>query len=911
LTLQKYKTKRNFKATPEPAGKLKKTGKQLIFTVQRHKASHLHYDFRLELDGVLKSWAVPKGPSLNPQDKRLAMMVEDHPYSYHDFAGVIPEGNYGAGIVEVWDHGTVTDIDQSDSATAEKNLKAGLKAGNLKFVLKGKKLKGEFALVKMKGREENTWLLIKHRDKYAVDEPYDSEAQTPKNSPINKWLATHGDSAIAKTRLKRGLARPVSGKKTSSRETVPIAMRTVKKKRVRALPGETRKLSDFIHPMLAKETDIVFSDPDWIYEIKWDGYRAIAEVNGKRVSLYSRNGNTFNDSYPIVTEALKKQNIHAVLDGEIAVLDEKGFPSFQLLQFYDSDPEHPIQYYVFDVLSINGTDTCDLPLVERKKLLKKLLKKSETVKYSDHIEGDGEAFFEAAKKQDLEGIMAKKADSLYHPGVRTNEWLKIKHHKSMEAIIAGFTEPTGSRKYFGALVLGVLKNGELKYIGHTGSGFTHQSLKEMNNRLLPLIQKQSPFKERVKTNMPVTWVKPVLVCEIKYTEVTRDGILRHPIFLHLREDKTANEITMETTKTSKRPVTKATKKPAAKQPTKKVATRSGIKTPAKKTAARSVVKASVKKAGAKKIAAKKEAATAGNELFLDNIKVPVTNLHKVFWPKEKLTKGDVINYYQSIADYILPYLKNRPQSLLRTPNGIDKPAFYHKDAGEEAPDWVENIPVFSESANKDIHYILCNNRATLAYMNNLGCIEINPWHSTTKALDNPDYLVIDLDPSEKNTFEQVIETANVVKAVMDKAGADCYCKTSGATGLHVYVPMQKKYTYDEVKNFAQLICMLTQEQLPSFTTLERNLKKRGASKIYLDHLQNRRGQTIACAYSLRPKAGATVSAPLLWKEVKPGLSPLNFTIHNMLKRIEKTGDLFTAILGKGVDLMKCLKNLEK
>jgi bifunctional non-homologous end joining protein LigD len=642
--------------------------------------------------------------------------------------------------------------------------------------------------------------------------------------------------------------------------------------------------------MLAKETDIVFSDKDWIYEIKWDGYRAIAEVNKTKISLYSRNGNTFNDSYPIVVEALKKQNIRAVLDGEIVVLTENGDPSFQLLQHYDSDPEHPIQYYVFDVLSINGTDTCDLPLTERKALLKKLLKKSNTVNYSDHIEAEGEAFFDAAKKRNLEGIMAKLADSLYHPGTRTNEWLKIKHHQSQEAIIAGFTEPTGSRKYFGALVLGIKEKGILKYVGHTGSGFTHESLREMSALLNPLIQTQSPFKESVKTNMPVTWVKPVLVCEIKYTELTRDGQMRHPIFLRLRDDKKASEVTMENTK-------KIKKAPGTG-----------------KTKAKNTQGAALKKSPVKKIKAgipKKTAKEGGSEMVFGRTKVQLTNLNKIFWPKEGLTKGDVINYYQSISDYLMPYLKNRPQSLFRTPNGVGKPGFYHKDAGEEAPEWVESIPLFSESANKDIDYILCNNKATLAYLNNLGCIEINPWHSTVKALDKPDYLIIDLDPSVKNTFEQVIETAGVVKEVLDKAGADCYCKTSGATGLHIYIPMQKKYTYDEVKDFAQLICMFTNEQLPKFTSMERNLKKRGISKIYLDHLQNRRGQTIACAYSLRPKEGATVSMPLLWKEVKSGLSPHDFTIHNALQRIKKTGDIFTGILGKGIDLMKCLKNLEK
>jgi bifunctional non-homologous end joining protein LigD len=580
-------------------------------------------------------------------------------------------------------------------------------------------------------------------------------------------------------------------------------------------------------------------------------------------------------------------NLQAVLDGEIVVVNDEGNPSFQLLQYYESDPDHPIQYYVFDVLSINGTDTCDLPLTERKKLLKQLLKKNDVVKYSDHIEEQGEAFFEVARKRDLEGIMAKRADSLYYQGERTRNWLKIKHHKSQEAIIAGFTEPTGSRKYFGALVLGVKEGKELKYVGHTGSGFDQATLKEVSKRLEPLIQEQSPFKERVRTNMPVTWVKPILVCEIKYTEITKDGLMRHPIFLRIREDKKATEVTMAATK--------------------KVKKESAVK----------VEKASASKKAAPKKAAKKTAKTASaktaepeSAISFGKIKVPVTNLKKVFWPEEGITKGDVINYYQEIADYILPYLKGRPESLLRTPNGIKHPGFFHKDAGTEAPDWVESIKLFSESTNKDIDYILCNNKATLAYLNNLGCIELNPWHSTVKALDKPDYLIIDLDPSKNNTFDEVIETANVVKAVLDKAGATSFCKTSGATGLHVYIPMQKKYTYEQVKDFAQLICVLTNEQLPKITSMERNLKARGHNKIYLDHLQNRRGQTIACAYSLRPKEGATVSTPLLWKEVKKGLTPRDFNIHTIHGRLKKTGDIFSDILGKGIDMAKCLKNLE-
>ncbi len=622
--------------------------------------------------------------------------------------------------------------------------------------------------------------------------------------------------------------------------------------------------------MLAKEVKNAFSDKDWIYEIKWDGYRAIAEVNKKNILLYSRNGNTFNNSYLLVVEGLQKLNINAVLDGEIVVMNHDGNPSFQLLQQYGNDSKHPILFYVFDVLKINGINMFDLPLLERKKLLKKLLLKSDVIKYSDHIEEQGEEFFDIAKKRNLEGIMAKRADSLYNPGVRTQDWLKIKNHHTQEAIIAGFTEPTGSRKYFGALVLGIINGKDLKYVGHAGSGFNHKSLKEIYELLKPLIQKQSPFKEIVKTNAPVTWVKPQLVCEIKHTEFTKGGTMRHPIFLRIRDDKKANDITMDVTK---------------KISPKKVATKVSVK--------KTILKIN-----------------EGRTLFFGKINVNVTNLSKIFWTKEKITKGDVINYYQSINKYIMPYLIGRPQSLLRTPNGINKPSFYHKDAGDEAPEWVESIEVYSKSTKKNIEYILCNNKATLAYLNNLGCIEINPWHSTIKALSNPDYLVIDLDPSDKNTFEHVIETANVVKQVLDRVGATCFCKTSGATGLHIYIPLQKKYTYDQAKNFAHLICILTNEQLPDITSMERNLKKRGDTKIYLDYLQNRRGQTIASVYSLRPKEGVTVSTPLFWKEVKSGLTPLDFTITTTLKRLKKIGDIFAGVLGKGIDLNKCLKNLE-
>ena len=624
--------------------------------------------------------------------------------------------------------------------------------------------------------------------------------------------------------------------------------------------------------MLAKETKEPFDDKNWLYEIKWDGYRAIAEIENGNVRLYSRNGITFENSYTLVVQELKKIRADAVLDGEIVVLNDEGHPEFQLLQHYESNTHRPIHYYVFDILFLNGHNTCELPLIERKELLQGIIKKSDVVKYSDHIVEKGIAFFNVSTEKNLEGIMAKKADSQYYIGKRTNEWLKIKNNKTQEAIIAGYTDPGGgARKYFGALVLAIKDGNKLKYIGHTGSGFNQQSLKEMWSLLQPLKQSKSPFDEKVKTNMPVTWVKPKLVCEIKFTEVTRDGMLRHPIFLNVREDKSIKEVTMANTKTIKKSDIKKIDK------------------------------------GEKKL---EDSENNNDKIFsFGKIKVKATNINKIYFPDEGITKGDVINYYLEMADYILPYLKGRPQSLLRTPNGINAKEFFHKDAGEEAPSFVKTKKLFSESTNKDIDYIICDNKPTLTYLNNLGCIEINPWHSTVDALDNPDYLIIDIDPSKENTFEQVIEAANVVKEVLDKAGAPSYCKTSGSSGLHVYVPTAKKYTYEQVKDFAYLICMLANEQIPDFTTLERNLQKRGHKHIYMDYLQNRRGQTIACVYSLRPKSGATVSAPLLWKEVKSGLTPQNFTINNIMKRVKKMGDIFTPIVGKGIDLNKCLKKL--
>lgn len=601
---------------------------------------------------------------------------------------------------------------------------------------------------------------------------------------------------------------------------------------------------------------------------------------------------------------MSQLQINAVLDGEVVVLNEQGSPDFQKLQHWAEKPAYPLLYYVFDLLKLNGKACYELPLIERKKLLRQLLPQNDIVKYSDHIVEQGEAFFEVAKQKDLEGIMAKKLDSKYYPGKRSADWLKIKHNKTDEAVIVGFTKPRGGRKHFGALVLGVVRDGMLFYAGHTGSGFSTKQLKDLHTMLVPHITETSPFAEKVTTNMPVTWVKPLFICEVKFTQWTTDGRLRHPIFLRIRNDKTIDDINMSKEDTpAGNDVDNAIE---AVQTTQEKKKKPGGKTKRTEKAQNNNNADTDKQSRKRGTSAKEKIVEVGR------IKVKTTNRTKVFFPDDGITKGDVIDYYEQMADVILPHLKDRPQSLYRTPNGIRQKGFFQKDAGEEAPSWVKHILLPSgSSAKKEIDYILCNNKASLLYMANLGCIEINPWHSRTKHLDNPDYLIIDIDPSEHNTFDQVIEAANVVKEILDDAGATGICKTSGASGLHVYVPLGAKYTYDQAKDFANIICLIATTRLPESTTLERSLKKRSSHKIYMDYLQNRRGQTIASVYSLRPKKGATVSTPLLWSEVQPGLTPQQFTIATIPERIKKMGDLFEPILHKknAIDLLKCIERL--
>jgi len=875
-TLIKYKAKRNFKESPEPTGG-RAEGKNLRFVIQKHHASQLHYDFRLEMDGVLKSWAVPKGPSTNPDVKRLAMMVEDHPYNYRSFEGIIPSG-YGAGTVMVWDEGVyeLADANGKDKRTQDKELNKGIYSGKLHFILHGKKLKGEYALVKTHGRGDNGWLLIKVKDKYVSNE----DVTLKDKSVISKKTLTqiqktttniYGAKRVNESRVKKEIE---SEKKTS----------LVKILKVRRRSKFPAKLS----PMLATLVDEPFDDEAWQFEIKWDGYRTIAFCNKSKVDLKSRNDKSFNEKFYPVCKAIQDWNIKAVIDGEVVVLDQNGKSNFGSLQNWRSEADGEIYFYVFDILWLNGKDLMQIPLSERRTILKQLMPESDIIRLSENFEVSGIEFFETTKKMGLEGIIAKKSDSTYSPGIRSKEWVKIKANKRQEMVIGGYTKNDDSSKSFSSLLLGVYERDKLIYKGKVGTGFNDKQQKEMLKQFKRYITKSSPFTElpdinepsRFRPNPPhatAVWMKPELVCEVSFTEMTTDGIMRHPSFEAMRIDKTAKDVKSERSMDTK----KITSEKKAKSDT--IIRPAGKKD--RKTFLNPTDVTQVRKVN-------------GNE-------IKFTNLNKIYWPKEKITKRDMLNYYYQVAPFILPYLKDRPQSMNRHPNGITGESFYFKDVTGTAPDWIETFEYKNPSDNRVRKYLVAKDEASLLYMATLGCIEMNPWHSKAKTEDYPDWCVIDLDPAE-NTFDQVIVAAKVTKDILESMGATSYPKTSGSTGMHIYIPLGAKYTYEQSKEFARVIATLVQREIPKYTSIERIVKAR-KGRMYVDFLQNRPQATIAAPYSLRPKPGATVSMPLHWDEVKKGLKMSDFTIYNSLDRIKSEGDIFKPVLGKGINLAKVIK----
>lgn len=857
MPLKEYQKKRSFDKTPEPQGAddSARAGGN-TFCVQRHDATRLHYDFRLEVDGTLKSWAVPKGPSLEPLSKNLAVHVEDHPLEYGGFEGNIPKGEYGGGSVMLWDRGVFELLGDAPAL-------AQIERGDFKFRLHGEKLKGEFALVKMRNRGKgNEWLIIKKKD---------AEAKPG-------WNIEDYARSVLTGRTQQEIAEnlPAVTKEAAAAHR-PLAK----------IPGAVESpMPRTMAPMLATLTNHPPSGDQWLYEVKWDGVRALCFVEDQHLRILSRSQKRCDQQYPelsVLPHFLKASS--AILDGEIAVVDENGRSSFSLIQprISVTDPNSiahlarsaPVTLFLFDLLYLDGYDLRGVALEERKRLLSEILTPAEHIRLSDHFVANGDAMLEAARAHGLEGILAKRRASKYE-GRRNHDWLKIKVNWRQEFVIGGFTH--GERDYFSSLVLGLYEGGKLVHTGQVGTGFNDKSLREIYARLEPLIVKKSPFAGAVKALRDVTWVKPELVAEIKFLEFTPDGLLRAPVFIALRPDKDPKECVREL--------------PEAEEEA----------APADPPAAAALVKREPL------IPAK---SPAEMQVTLDGHRLKLTNLNKIFYPGEGIAKRDVINYYDAIAELIIPHLRDRPLSLKRYPNGIASDFFFQKDAEDKVPDWVRLEPIFSEHNQDKIHYIICNDRATLVYLANLACIDQNPWMSRMGSLENPDFALIDLDPTEGCPYAQIVEAAQIVKRKLDALGLAGYPKTTGGDGMHIYIPLEPVYTFEQVRSFAEILSILTIREKPDLFTTPRTVSQRKKGKVYFDYLQISSAKTIAAPYVLRAHPGAPVSTPLDWAEVKQGLEPGQFHIHNALDRFERVGDLFQPALTNKQKLETALERVSQ
>jgi bifunctional non-homologous end joining protein LigD len=765
--LGEYSRKRDPKQTPEPFTSRGGRAKGPIFVVQRHDARRLHYDFRLERDGALASWAVPKGVPLEPGQRALAVHVEDHPLDYATFEGEIPKGNYGAGTVEIWDSGTYELVEEKPD-------------GGLTVRLHGKRLEGTWTLVPahLDGNPKN-WLLLRKRD-----------------------------------------------------DTLQAGRNHYK-------------------PMLATLAEELPKGEDWLYEVKWDGYRALGYVRGGEARLVSRNENDLTQRFSDVAKALERavRSPECVVDGEVCALDEQGRPSFSAMQQGKRDT--PIIYAVFDVLEVDGVPVTDLPLEERRERLGALLdKRQRTVQISELFE-DGEALYDAALEQGLEGVMAKRKGSRYLEGKRSRDWLKIKTHHRQEFVVCGYTKGQGRRASgFGSLVLGMYRGNELVWVGNVGTGFTERTIGELMPRLETLVTSKPPFK--LVPKMPkvrkgdVVWVAPELVAEVEFAEWTHDGHLRAPSFQGLREDKAPRDVHRED------PVE----------------------------------------------------ATAG--------RVKLSNLDKVFFPDEGITKGDLIDYYRAVAPVLVPHLRDRPFTMRRYPDGAFGKAFFQKDAPSHTPDWIPRfrVQVSTREAPRRRKWIeapIVNDEDALLWMVNMGCIDMNTWYSRVDRPDRPDFVLFDLDPAPDAGFKETIQVARLVKAALDALGLVSFAKTSSADGMHVLAPVERRYTFDETREFSEIVAGAIARTHRGLATTEwAKSKRRG---VLIDSNQNGEGKTIASVYSVRPRPGAPVSTPLRWDEVNDTLDPAAFTMDVVLERVRQHGDLFAGVLTTRQRLDKALSSL--
>lgn len=682
--------------------------------------------------------------------------------------------------------------------------------------------------------------------------------------------------------LKKIRKKPNLNKYADTTDSIKIDIKTQENYKTlmelikRKLEGEPKcSIHRDLKPMLASTTEEPFNSKDWQFEIKWDGYRALSYLNNGKVKLRSRNNNSFELKYLPVYEALRQWPVNAVIDGEIIILNDEGKADFKALQDWQFVQIGKLAYYVFDILWLDGINLMNLPLQDRQGILKQITPESGTIRFSDSIDEYGIDFYKIAKENGLEGVVAKKKDSPYRSNYRTQTWLKIKVEQRHEAAICGYSKNKDTDRLFSSLILGRYENETFQYIGQVGTGFSEASQKEIMKKIKALITKTCPFDKVPNLGKETVWIKPSLICEVKYTELTPEGVMRHPSFQGLREDKTLLDFKNELPDQEEKNIIGKSKNAKSKK----------------------------QKAIDELVDTSKEQAI----VTLNTHELKLTNLKKIFWINENIKKGDLLNYYFKIAPFIMPYLKDRPQSLNRFPNGTHGSSFYQKNMAGKVDKWIKTFERFSGSNNEAKDFMICSEEASLLYMVNLGCIELNPWHSRVQKPNYPDWSIIDLDPGEIS-FNKVIETAIVVKKVLDALQVPSYPKTSGSTGIHIYVPLGAKYNYEQSKQFAELVATLVHEELPLFTSLVRNPEKR-KDKIYIDYLQNRPIQTICAPYSVRPKPGATVSAPLHWSEIKKGLRMNQFTMNNIYNRVQHEGELFEGILEKRIDLNNVLKAL--
>ncbi|MER5192499.1 MAG: DNA ligase D [Candidatus Nitrosocosmicus sp.] len=993
--MEEYNKKRNFNITPEPSGSnpiekdpIENNKSDLDvksrFVIQKHDASRLHYDFRLESKkkNALISWAVPKGPSTDPKVKRLAILTEDHPVDYLLFEGIIPKGNYGAGSVIVWDTGRYS-IDVAAEGKDDEDVLDQFKKGKINFTLFGQKLNGKFSIIKTS--RENQWLLIKVNDKFSFppdkngekeggkEEGNIEEIDLTKSSPESvlsgltnndlKELNTHkefnkeikkDDENKINIATKKNYSIPYTNNSNNNNNNNNDRLNTADHTNSFSISSlHKQEFPDNMIPMLATLLDKPFNSQDWIFEIKWDGVRSISFIHKSRgiFRIRSRNGNTITHRYPELAEPLRSAingNIFResiVFDGEIVVLDKDGFPDFQRHQkrmnidikkdIESLSRQFPATYYIFDILHLDGIDLKVLPLIERRKILENIIirnKSNKRIQISDFIEGEGKDIFESIKRMNLEGMIVKYKLGKYYPDTRSKEWLKIKNTRTQDCVVIGYTRGEGNReKYFGSLLLAAIDNNKIsndnkfKFIGHCGRGFDFEQIPNIHGNLKKIKTQRCPIDHVPYTNRDTTWVKPALVVEIKFNDWTNEMIMRTPIFLRFREDKNPQEcIIEENTKMISNNVMGSDKKiEKTKIPVTEIKDKDDSGSKGDRDFSQQIIK-------------KYSSSSCSPDLHYN-----FSNPEKIYWDKSKfhspITKKDLIDYYDQISSLILPHLKDRPLSLNRYPDGIGGKSFYHKNWQNYKPEYVQTIKVHSESKGGNINYLLCNNKETLLWLANLGCIEMHPWYSRVNnydlndnlddlkvdksGLNYPDFIVFDLDPyiysgnEEKyqepeynlKAFKATVEIAFCLKDIFDKINIKPFVKTSGKTGLHIFIPIINLYTYEQTRSFAQIIGKILNKRLPGkITTKWNTIYRKG--KVFFDYNQNSKGKTIASVFSPRPIDLATVSMLIEWKDLSD-IIPTDFTINNIVEIFKIKKDPWKDILIEKQDLVKILNNI--